>query len=86
MTYKELNIGDKIRILKEPPQWSSTFIDECPITKSNSFGRKVVFPFEGTIEKLEKHSWWPALIGGYGWSLDCIDFELISSEPNYNIF
>ena len=80
MTYKELKIGDRIRILENPHQWSSRTCGNIPIQGA------VTFPFEAEIEEIEECSnHTAAKIGNYGWSLDCIKFELINTNE-YSIY
>lgn len=79
MKYTDLKVGDKIKILIRPQNWSSHFSNESPLN--------IKYPFVGIIEKIkqiEGHT--AARIGKYEFSLNKLNFEILKKDIIYEIY
>ena len=79
MIWKDIKIGDRIKILKMPNMWDSHF------SKLNSLD--LIYPWEGVVENIQFLSEYqfPGLISGYGFSMmNITDFKIIPNQ--YEIY
>lgn len=79
MTYKNIKVGDRVRINIRPIMWDSRLCDNNPLNLN--------FPWEGVVKKIENIGGGEVIgiIGKYGWAMNKIeDFEILNI--NYEIY